>query len=358
MKRKMLYVSHVDWRWIKQRPHFIAEGLMEHFDVSVLYTFQNRNRNLLQKRDISEGDIRPLYNIPMSGRIKPLGIINRISVRSQLMHHIRRVNPEFLYLTYPNQSGYLPNQFNGKVIYDCMDDHIAMAPPSTRVTLENCERRILHRADIVLVSSENLRHVLIQRYGEEYGKKMHLIRNGYNGQILEIEPSVPKHSERFTISYIGTIGKWFDFDLIMKSLDEFPDLCYKIIGPVEGQPPQHERLEFTGTVDHSKLYDTVKDTDCLSMPFVLNDIVASVDPVKFYEYINYNMNILSIRYPEIQRYEPFVHFYEDYESFAAQIRSMMADNTVRYSQKEREQFLKANNWSNRVDTIVDILQKA
>lgn len=360
MKQKMLYVSHVDWRWIKQRPHFIAEGLMAHLDVSVLYTFQNRGRDQLQKRKINEGDIRPLYYIPMSGRIKPLGVVNKFFIRTQLMHHIRRVKPEFLYLTYPNQIAYLPNQFKGKVIYDCMDDHIAMAPPSMKAKLENFERQMLCQADIVLVTSENLRHVLIQHYGGEYSEKMCLVRNGYSGKVLEIESNLSKNSEKFTIAYFGTIGKWFDFDLLLKSLDEFPNLSYKIIGPVETalSVPQHERMEFTGTVDHSKLYDAVKETDCLIMPFVVNDIVASVDPVKLYEYINFNKNILCVNYPEIQRFEPFVHFYHDYESYFSQIRSMMADNTIRYSAEAREQFLKANNWSNRVCTIVDILQKA
>ena len=358
MKQKILYVSHVDWQWIKQRPHFIAEGLMERFDVTVLYTFQNANRKHLQRRSIDKKRIHPFYSIPMSGRIKPLGVINRGFMKAQLTHQIRRVKPDYLYLTYPTQVTHLPNQFSGKILYDCMDDHVAMMRPAQKEMVQENERALIQRADIVLVSSENLRQVLIRRYGAEYGEKMHLVRNGYSGKVLQVPPKTATNAEDFTISYIGTVGKWFDFDLLLKSLDAFPNLRYQIIGPVEVEKPQHERLVFTGTMEHHKLYDAVKDTDCLIMPFVVNDIVASVDPVKLYEYINYNMNILCVEYPEIQRFAPFVHFYQDYDSFARQIQGMMADNTICYSAADRERLLQESNWASRVSTIADILSKA
>ena len=33
--KRILYFMHVDWNWIKQRPHFLAEGLSQHFKVDV-----------------------------------------------------------------------------------------------------------------------------------------------------------------------------------------------------------------------------------------------------------------------------------------------------------------------------------
>src|SRR3954471_3757692 len=38
LKHRILYVMHVDWRWIKQRPHFMAEELSRRTDrILVLY---------------------------------------------------------------------------------------------------------------------------------------------------------------------------------------------------------------------------------------------------------------------------------------------------------------------------------
>lgn len=355
MKKKMLYISHVDWNWIKQRPHFIAEGLMEFFDVSVLYTFQNKNRNKLQKRSTEGQDISPFYSIPMAGRIKPLGVVNRAFMKVQLARCIHRVNPDYIYLTYPTQMDYLPKQFSGKIIYDCMDDYVAMALGFQKENIRENESRLIRRAAVVFVSSENLGRVLMERYGRDIAPKLHLIRNGYNGSILpEREPAT--RSGDFTLCYVGTIGKWFNFDFITRSLQDIPGLRYKIIGPTELEVPRLDRIEYTGTVEHHRLYDEVKDTDALMMPFQVNDIVASVDPVKLYEYINYNMNILCVRYPEVERFEPFVHFYDDYDSFLAQIKKMMTDNTVKYGSEARTQFLQQSNWESRVGDIVKVLE--
>lgn len=354
--KKILYISHVDWNWIKQRPHFLAEGLMERYDVSVLYMFQNRNRKKLQKRTI-KGKIHPVFVIPMASRMKPVGWINDLFLFVQTLFHIKKIDPDCLYLTYPLQAAAVPASFDGTVIYDCMDDHIAMCHKAGKSVMQKKETKIVHRADHILVSSENLGKVLASRYGENCWSKISLVRNGYTGNILTIKEKSIGKGDAFTISYIGTVGKWFNFDFVLKSLDDFSNLRYRIIGPCDVNPPQHERVEYMGTIEHHKLFDAVKDTDCLVMPFVLNDIVASVDPVKLYEYINYNMNILCVRYPEIERFEPFVHFYRDYEEYRDEIKSMMQDNTIKYSDEARREFLMENNWEHRVERIVSLLQR-
>lgn len=235
-----------------------------------------------------------------------------------------------------------------------MDDHVAMASSSHKETMCELERQLIVRATVVLVSSENLRRVLVERYGEEIALKLHLIRNGYNGCVLT-EQTYPTQSNDFTLCYVGTIGKWFNFDFITRSLKDIPELRYKIIGPTEVEVPREDRIEYTGTVEHCRLYDEVKDCNALMMPFLLNDIVLSVDPVKLYEYINYNKNILCVRYPEVERFEPFVYFYEDYTSFVQQIRKMMKDNTVKYTPKDRVQFLNQSSWKYRVNEIAGIV---
>lgn len=52
-KSKILYIMHVPWGWIKQRPHFFAEYLNKDFDVDVVYKkpLKVSNRNLINKKD-------------------------------------------------------------------------------------------------------------------------------------------------------------------------------------------------------------------------------------------------------------------------------------------------------------------
>lgn len=359
MKKRMLYMSHVDWKWIKQRPHFLAESLAEHFDIMVLYAFQNRNRGALQKRE-DDMDVYPVYSLPFAGRVKALGMVSTKLMKLQYVSYLKRHKPDYVFLTYPNQVDLLPEEYRGKVIYDCMDNHVEMMQSITRKKLLfEQERRLLKRADVIFVSSLRLMDVLAEKYGKKYREKMVLIRNGYRGTGgQQCIAELPHRDDGFfELSYFGTVSHWFNFDYILRSLRDFPNLKYRIIGPSDANLPQTDRLEYVGTVEHHKLFDTVKHTDCLIMPFQLNDIILAVDPVKLYEYINFNKNILTVRYNEIERFGPFVHFYEDYDSFCAQIRSMIGDNTIKYSAQQRHQFLEQNSWSARVEAIMEALDR-
>lgn len=355
MKQKMLYMSHIDWGWIKQRPQFMAEALSAHFDVTAVYMYQNRNRHTLQKRVDNILPVHPLYAIPFSTRTAFTRRIDEAFRAWQYGRYIKKYQPEYLYFTHPNQYPVIPNGYTGKIIYDCMDNHTAMAPAKQKPVIRAYEEKLVARADYILVSAQKLKEELLKNYPGLKDDKIFIVRNGYNGSILPAKEA-PQATDSFTISYIGTIGSWFNFDFLLESLEEFPNLHYRIIGPSDNPNlPKAERLHYIGTVEHHKLHDAIADVQCLTMPFQLNEIVEAVDPVKLYEYINFNKNILCIRYKEIERFEPFVYFYTDYESFRNQIQRMMEDNTLRYSLQAREELLKESSWTSRAAQIKALL---
>lgn len=357
--KKMLYICHVDWNWIKQRPHFLAEGLQQHFDISIMYMRQNRNRKNLQKRSEEKLNLTPIYIIPFFARFPVLREINTFFMAKQLLKKYNQIKPDYIFLTYPDQLKLIPRNYSGKLIYDCMDDYVAMAVNKRKPLIQNCEKKLVKKADFVFTSSKNLMDKLTKDYSIDDSGKFAVVRNGYSGKILPVESQKQRDQGKFTISYIGTISHWFNFDYLLKSLDEFENLSYRIIGPVDSglQIPNSDRIDFVGTVEHSELYESIKDTNCLIMPFVLNEIIESVDPVKLYEYINYDMNIICVKYNEILRFENFVYFYNDYESFKQQLVNLMDSEAVKYSCEERIDFLKKNNWENRVSEIINIITK-
>lgn len=355
MKQKMLYMSQIDWGWIKQRPQFMAEALQTHFDVAAVYMHQNRHRDTLQKRTDTVLPIHPLYNIPFASRTALTRRIDEAFRALQYRRYVKKYQPEHLYFTYPTQYPVIPKGYSGKIVYDCMDNHTAMANDKQKPVIRAYEEKLVDRADYILVSAQKLKEELLKNHPNLSEDKIIIVRNGYNGQILPVREE-PKKADSFTISYIGTIGAWFNFEYLLKSLEEFPNLTYRIIGPSDNPNlPKADRLLYTGTIEHHKLHEAIADVQCLTMPFQLNDIVEAVDPVKLYEYINFNKNILCIRYKEIERFEPFVHFYTDYESFRNQIQRMMENNTLRYTQQDREKFLSENNWASRAAQIKALL---
>jgi hypothetical protein len=61
---------HVDWHWIKQRPHFLAEGLSAHYEVDVRYVPAKKDveRNLPSNITHSSLSLKKLIKVPFSGR--------------------------------------------------------------------------------------------------------------------------------------------------------------------------------------------------------------------------------------------------------------------------------------------------
>lgn len=356
-KIDMVYFMNVDWNWIKQRPHFIAELLNDYFNVHVMY--QHRyGRNGLQRRTISTVDVKPIYVIPRGDRYEGLSRINKKLKCNAIRKKIKKTNANILYLTFPDQVDVIDDNYQGIVVYDCMDNHPAFVKNELHKTkLISQEKELISRADFIFASSEHLISVLASRYGSQIEEKTYLVRNGYGGNIIDLNNIEPTMSNQlYTFAYFGTISSWFNFDYILQSLNDFQDIQYELFGPIAGvQIPDHKRIHYHGTVEHDKLLGSVRNADCFIMPFVVNDIIESVDPVKMYEYINFNKNILAPYYKEIGRFSHFVYFYNSYDEFKTQIEELKKCKLTKYTDIERQSFLAENSWSCRVDYIKKIL---
>ena len=98
------------------------------------------------------------------------------------------------------------------------------------------------------------------------------------GDVLDV-PAEKRKAKKYVLAYVGTISHWFDFDILLKSLKDFKNIEYRLIGPVSGVTiPENERIKYVGSVDHKDIYSNIKDADALIMPFKLNDIVEMKKP--------------------------------------------------------------------------------
>ena len=350
-KKIMLYLMHIDWNWIKQRPQYIEEALEKDFDITVLCP---RNYRLKEYHD--KANVNVFYTIPFIRRYPGIWKIDDWRKRGKIGGLIRKIKPDVIFCTSPEFASSIPASYKGQVIYDCMDDMLAFNTQGHFVErVASQEGRMVKHADLILATSERLKGILEKRYPDAK-QKMHIVRNGYDGNIASVMPH--RRNNRYAFCYFGTISHWFNFDYILKSLEEFPEIEYRLIGPVEGGTsiPQHERICHIPPVKHEDLFLATQNVDAFIMPFQINELILSVDPVKLYEYINYGKDILCVEYPEIERFSPFVYFYDDYESFANQIEVMKKKSTRKYSEDKRISFLEHNGWQQRAELIVNCIK--
>lgn len=352
---KMLYLIHVCWEWIFQRPQIIELLLEKDYDCTVV------NKKYILGKTVTKNNIKPanlknVWLIPKQEIIPGVSAINDFIYKTTL----KQLNKyDAIWICHPLLFKAVPDNYKGKIIYDCMDNHSAMSSEKSKKVINDIEDKLLERADLVFISSEKLR---------ESNSKLNtaaLVRNGFSAKDKMLSIKVSEIKERYKIAYIGTISTWFDFNVISQASQSIENVEFHLIGPIENSISHfksneeilsNSKIIFDGVIEHDLLSDAVDEYDALIMPFVLNDIVLAVDPVKLYEYINFGKCIISIWYSEIDRFAPFVYFYNNSKEFTELISKLSKNGfPPKYTEKQRKIFLEENSWETRYKIIKDKL---
>ena len=247
---------HIDWNWIKQRPHFLAEGLNSAHNVLVLYHYQS-DRSVLV-RNTSALRHFPIPRIPF-GRFKVIADASRAFQKLFFKILMKIYNPDIVWITFPTLFANIAvcDLRNRTLIYDCMDDAIEF------IQENNCKKNIfaveqitLATADLVLASSQNLMNKMAERGCAP--QKLALVRNAFDSKtLIEIvnncSTKQPQPESGLKICYVGTISDYVDFEIIMFCIQRLASVEFHFFGPVMCQVPSHERLVFHGAVNHGEL---------------------------------------------------------------------------------------------------------
>ena len=343
-KKRMLYVMGIDWKWIYQRPQILAKKLAQDYDVTVMFprSIATLDFNLPNESGMN---FLILWTIPFQEKNPILYIIslilNALTIKKVGIY-------DYIYIGYPLYARYIPDHYDGGIIYDCMDNYEAIYPDRKRAyRVVKQEHKLAARCDVLLVTSEKLRKKMDGIVG---APKSILVRNGADIKNIG-KVKKPQIKNRYSLGYIGTISDWFDHELIKSSMSQFPDsISYHFIG--SNQIEKINNVSYYGSVPHDSLYGIVCDFDCLIMPFIINDIVAAVDPVKLYEYIAFGKCIISVYYPEIERFRDYVYFYKTQEEYIDLLKNMMQIGFMpKYSEEQQKEFLLENTWDSRYKKI-------
>ena len=339
--KKILYLLQIDWDWIFQRPQIFAMMLDKDYDCTIVYPKSLIGQETVVRKNERPKCAKPAYKIPGQSILGCIQSLNDFIARCT----IGDINQyDAIWVSHPSVMAYVPDNYQGKVIYDCMDNHVALALEKFKEEYRRVENKFIERADLIFVSSLKLAELVNKP------EKTVLIRNGYKeGYVFDV--AEPKQKDSYKIGYFGTVAEWFDFPLLEKNLENGANVEYHIIGP-GGAASAHRKMIFEGSVEHAKLYDYVKDYDALIMPFQINELILAVDPVKLYEYISFGKCVISVYYPEIERFEPYVYFYRNQEEYDALIKELEAKGfPPKYTEEQKALFLKENSWEYRYKII-------
>ena len=360
-KKKVCYFSLVTWKWIKQRPHFVALKLCvkyqvdyRYLDLKDKYKKDNNNFSIVQNDVSNQGlCIKPYYIYPGDKKYRFL--------RGLTYLKLLFFNYDTFIYTQPTQLDYIFIKVlklnKTKIYYECMDNYIGWE--KSKEFFELREKNLILNSEKVFVSSQSLLKSLSEKHHVSKDKFI-LVRNGYDYHLFGNYEKKETNLKRPCVTYIGTIDEWFDIMNINRFAKKNPDITFHIIGPVN--PGVKKKMEknslknviFHGPIEHDFVPSYIEDSDVMIMPFIINDIILYVDPVKVYEYLYFKKNIVSSYWEELDQFNGLMYYYHDEKDFEKAI-----DEALHHSFKENEKYqtiMEDAKWDNRLKVYLKALE--
>ncbi|MGD8221050.1 glycosyl transferase [Pseudomonas thivervalensis] len=232
-------------------------------------------------------------------------------------------------------------------VYDAMDDFPAFYQGLSRRSMERRQAQLIRRVDTVLASSRPLRDKLLGMTDQ-----VELALNACDMHGPAPVESLDLGTKQQVLGYVGTLGRWFDWDLVIALAQANPGNRIQLIGPVFTPPPcvLPANIELLPECSHANAIAAMARFSVGLIPFKLNRLTASVDPIKYYEYRALGLPVLSTRFGEmaLRDQEPGVWIIDkdtDLRKTAVEALASQSDcSTV-------QQFRQAHLWAQRFSAI-------
>lgn len=351
---KILYFAPIAYDAPKQRPQFLAEELAKRHEVWYVEPTISFLKSAREKSGLCKGrhrDVSPrLHFLRLDGHFTayrslelfdPFGL-NTVSERLQLRW--LAAEADAIWVGYPAWYSVVCEMQGKKLLYDKMDDN-------ARLTRNGLLRRLILRDEPKLIRKADCVFVTARRFYEEIrpvNPNTVLLPNAVSSGFPASQEKLCDPRER-VFGYVGTIGHWFDFAAIEAILKADEKNQVVLVGPVEQKSFEHPRLFYLGTVPHEKVAGLIQTFDVCLYPFLKNELLDTIDPVKIYEYLAMNKPVLAVRSPETEKFGELVTQYSKSEELWA-LAGMDLKKPFG-TEKERLKFIRENCWETRFKII-------
>lgn len=295
----------------------------------------------------------PLEPIPGAGWV------NRV-LWAALFRALKEFNPDddcFIVVGKPSALALqvLSRHPKSEVLYDAMDDFPSFYDGISRWSMMHKERILAKRAHWIAASSTRLASRL-----SKYASKLLIARNACDSDLPA--PTMgrntrPRSTTRQILGYVGTIGAWFDWDLVIRLAQSNPDHLIRLIGPMYNPPgvPLPQNIELLPACNHSDAIGHMQTFAAGLIPFKITTLTASVDPIKYYEYRALGLPVISTRFGEMSlRDNESGVFLLDASSDLA-ITTQLAMSHIDTA-SSIEHFRQQNSWESRFETAYASLE--
>jgi glycosyltransferase involved in cell wall biosynthesis len=258
------------------------------------------------------------------------------------------------------------------LIYQVVDDYLSYpgVTERSRARLDREERSIASRADLVIVTAENL--LEIKRH--LHSNILH-VRNAVDDRTLEegriVGGPIPAEllaARKPLLGYIGGITEKLDLELLEKiaaRLEGGSRGSLVLVGPVNvASRDATERIArlrsspgviFTGQRDAAEVPAFLRAFDVGLIPYRAGDQARSIDPLKLYEYLAFGKPVVAVDIPSVRPFRELVHIARDREEYLRLLDVAAADQDEALAARRRA-IARDNSWEHRARQISDAVE--
>ena len=251
------------------------------------------------------------------------------------------------------------------VVYDYID----AIDPALSMNPGNIIRRhksMIKKSDIVLTTADTLFSEVKKLRSDD----VFMLSNGVDYSHFHIEknpnttPNVIKKIKAKgnpIIGYYGALATWTDYELIRYCAIKRPDLEFVIIGWDYDQSfsksdlVKVENIHYLGIIPYSRLPSFAIWFDVCLLPFKINKISQSTNPIKMFEFMALGKPIVSTNMNEAKKYKSIL-IAKDHDEFLKKINEALdLRNDKKYlSLLDKE--ARDNTWEGRFNKLNNLLE--
>jgi glycosyltransferase involved in cell wall biosynthesis len=282
--------------------------------------------------------------------------VNRQILRWTLAALRRKLDMESyqLWTFLPNALPYLGMPGETLSVYYCIDEweHFSYLDGGKMAAME---RELCGRADVVFATAALL-YESRRAWNPNTHVALHGVDHAHFSQALAPEtPVAPELADfpRPILGFFGLIHEWFDPDLVAALAARHPEWTIALIGKVSVDVSRLQGLpnvKFVGRKPYASLPSFCKGMSVGLIPFQVNELTRSVNPIKLREYLSAGLPVVSTALPEVQAFGSLCHVASSPEDFIAACERAVLEDTPERRRKTSAAML-GETWEAKVNEL-------
>lgn len=245
------------------------------------------------------------------------------------------------------------------VVYYCVDEYVEW-PGADRNLVIEMEEHLLEVSDLVLATADDLcrkktrggKTPIFIPHGVDY-EHFDVKRHKAKSELLrDIKPPI--------IGFFGAVSAWLDFEILIHAAKVRPDWSFVLLGPMDTDVSNLTgiaNIHLTGKVPYQDLPRHAAAFDVGLIPFVVNELTISVNPLKMIEYLACGLPVVSSALPEVIKFNEVAYIAHDNGSFVDAIELALKEDNDQLIQS-RKKIARTYSWQSIAENFMEHIKSS